>query len=334
MRVLIDAKTVVRGHPRDGEHVQVVGTGSTLVRARYVAFWRSPAPALRVSGTIGAAEPLGFELVVSGRSASVTVVLSSSTLTEQPLYVGEAVEVSGSGSLARGIVASRVAMLATPSPSPSPTPSPKPTATPTTKPTLAPIYLQPGNVTGQDNLFKPYDGDTPSGGQNQQSVDGIPCAPTHYVNNYHVHIYVGILVNGNQVAIPDQIGLYNPGPVSEGFTESAQCYYFLHTHDASGIVHVESPSTAPLSSTLFELKNFFDIWGITVGPQNVGPFNGQVRTFVATVPLKTLTASSYAEYTGDPNAIQLYSHEAIWLEVGPTFVVPPMIPNVTFYTEY
>ena len=77
-----------------------------------------------------------------------------------------------------------------------------------------------------------------------------------------------------------------------------------------------------------------DVWGMPVGPNGVGPFNGNVRTFVDRVPLKALTANSYTEYTGDPNAIPLYSHEAIWLEIGPAYVLPPNIPAVDFYTEY
>jgi hypothetical protein len=155
-----------------------------------------------------------------------------------------------------------------------------------------------------------------------------------YLTTYHVHAYIGILVNGLQVAVPDQIGLYEPGPISDGYTSTAHCYYYLHTHDATGMIHIESPSSVPLSSTLYTLQNVLDVWGITVGPDNVGPFNGQVRAFVATVPLKTLTAQNYSEYTGNPNAIALYSHEAIWLEVGPTYVLPPELPAVTFYTEY
>jgi uncharacterized protein YdeI (BOF family) len=313
VHVLIDAKTVARGHAHDGDKVQVVGVGSDRLRARYVAFWHAPVPPVSLTGTIGAAVPLGFNLIVSDRSSTVTVILASTTLVTQPLAVGEGVTVSGAGSLDRGVVASHVNLLPTP--------------------TLKPIDIQPGEVIGKDNVFTPNDGDTPSGGQSQ-TVDGIPCAPTMYLNMYHVHAYIGILINGLQVAVPDQIGLYKPGPISSGYTSSAQCYYYLHTHDATGMIHIESPSSVSPSATLYTLGNVLDVWGITVTAGNVGPFNGKVRAFVATVPLKTLTAQNYTEYTGNPNAIQLYSHEAIWLEVGPTFVVPPNLPPVTFYTEY
>jgi hypothetical protein len=198
---------------------------------------------------------------------------------------------------------------------------------------VKPIVLSPGAVIGLDNRFTPNDGDTAAGGTGQ-SVDAIPCAPSMSENAYHVHAYLGVIVNGTQIALPDQIGLVVPGAIQNGFTATAQCYYPLHTHDASGMIHVESPSTANLASSIYTLGTFLNVWGMTVGPSGVGPFAGTVRTFVDRVPLKGLTASSYTEYTGDPNAIGIYSHEAVWLEVGPAYVLPPNIPSVEFYTEY
>jgi hypothetical protein len=40
----------------------------------------------------------------------------------------------------------------------------------------------------------------------------------------------------------------------------------------------------------------------------------------------------YTQWLGDPNAIPLYSHEVIFLEVGPTY--PTILPNVIFYSEF
>jgi hypothetical protein len=198
---------------------------------------------------------------------------------------------------------------------------------------VSPVVLSPGGVIGQDNQFTPNSGDTPAGGTGQV-VDGMPCALSMSENQYHVHAYLGLLVNGKQVAIPDQIGLNVPGPIASGYTATAQCYYNIHFHDTTGMIHIEAPSTASLGSSLYTLGNVFDVWGITVNAAQMGPFAGQVRVFVDQVPLKTLVAGSYTEYLGDPNAIPLYSHEAIWVEVGPAFVIPPNIPEVVFYTEY
>ncbi len=200
-------------------------------------------------------------------------------------------------------------------------------------PTPSPVVLSQGAVIGEDNQFTPNSGDTASGGNGQQ-IDGIPCAPSMTLNMYHVHAYLGLLVNGTQIAVPDQIGLNVPGPIQSGFTATAQCYYEIHMHDTSGMIHIESPSTASLGSSIYTLGTMLDVWGMPVGPNGVGPFSGTVRAFVDHTPLKAPTADSYTEYTGDPNTIPIYSHEAIWLEVGPTYVLPPNIPAVEFYTEY
>lgn len=345
VRVDVSAATVVRGVLRAGAFAQTVGDGLDPDRARYVSVWNGVPPRTATTGRILNATRLGFRLAAP--SGAVAVILWSRTHVAAPLRAGEDVRVDGSGSAQRGIVAASIVAVGSPPPSLSPSPSPLPTATPTPEPTPAPvptptptpaptpkpIYLAPGEVVGADNLFVPPDGDSASGGQGQ-TVDGIPCAPTMSENQYHVHVYLGILAGGRQVAVPDQIGLYQPGPISNGYTNAANCYYYIHTHDASGIIHLEAFSSAPLSSSLFTLKNALDVWGISVGPDSVGPFSGKVRTFVATVPLGTTKASGYAEYAGDPNAIPLHSHEAIWLEAGPPYVLPPYVPAVVFYTEY
>jgi hypothetical protein len=338
--------TVVRGRLRNGRYAQVVGRGARRDRARYVAVWRSPPPQLTLTGRIAGSSELGFSLERAGSPATI-VVIASSTKTPPALQAGEEVTVVGFGSPARGIVAARISPSAgSPSPSPSasaaPSPTvtpvstatPNPTPTPTPGPTPEGISLQPGKVVGEDDMFAPPDGDSSTGGQSQ-AIDGIPCVPSMY-NNYHVHVYVGLYVNGKQMAIPDQIGMYQPGQISNGYTNTATCFYYIHTHDASGMIHIESPEDQPVSASIYTLQNVLDVWGMTVGPNNVGPFTGTVRTFIGRAKLGTTTVSptSYAEYFGDPNAIALYSHEAIWFEVGPPYYTPPYIPEIVFYNEY
>ncbi|HZY98666.1 MAG TPA: hypothetical protein VFE36_03765 [Candidatus Baltobacteraceae bacterium] len=347
----ISSRTTLRGRLHNGEYAQVVGHGLRPDRARYVAFWKSRPPMLSVTGRIASSSELGFSLDRAGSSSATIVVISSSTKTPPALSPGENVTVEGFGSAARGIVATRVAVDAaspspspaasvTPSATPAPTPTPVATATPTPArtPTPAPtprgIALEPGKVVGQDDLFTPPDGNTPSGGQSQ-TIDDITCAPTMY-DNYHVHVYIGLYVNGKQVAIPDQIGMYQPGAISNGYTNTATCFYYIHTHDASGLIHLESPQTAAVSDSMYTLQNVFDVWGISVGPNNFGQFTGAVRIFIGRAPLGTTTvsSSSYTEYLGDPNSMALYSHQAIWFEVGPPYYEPPYIPLIRFYNEY
>jgi hypothetical protein len=195
------------------------------------------------------------------------------------------------------------------------------------------IVLGWGNTDGLDNQFSPNDGDTSSGG-NGGTIDGIPCAATMY-DNYHVHAFVGIMVAGKEMATPDAIGLYEPGPETNGVTDTAHCYYAIHTHDASGMIHLESSSTAPLGSSIFTLGNLLDVWGMPISPSHFGPYSGTVRVFYATTPLTDIYSGTYHLYTGTaPKNIQLYSHEAIWIQIGANYVPASRLPKIRFYTEY
>jgi hypothetical protein len=61
------------------------------------------------------------------------------------------------------------------------------------------------------------------------TVDGIECNVNEQFL-FHIHAHLNIYVNGQLMYIPPQIGII-PG----------KCIYWLHTHDESGIIHIESP---------------------------------------------------------------------------------------------
>lgn len=211
------------------------------------------------------------------------------------------------------------------------------TATPTPLPKMQTVGS--GAIFGVDNAFAPYDGDTSSGGQGQ-TVDGIPCL-TSMPGKYHIHWFLGILINGRHLALPDGIGMKGPGAdgTYAGFpnwTEYASCYYYLHTHDASGVVHSESPSTAAYTTSIFTLGNFFDVWGRTLSSSNIGTYSASVRAYVAQVPLKTTPVynTKLILYSGNLRSIPIHSHTVIWLEAGPTFVAPSQLSSINFYEEY
>lgn len=69
--------------------------------------------------------------------------------------------------------------------------------------------------------------------------------------HYHVQLYVTI--SGTDRTIPANIGII-----------SSTCYRPLHTHDASGVIHVELPGARPVY-----LKDFFSIWGETFSRTNI-----------------------------------------------------------------
>jgi hypothetical protein len=187
------------------------------------------------------------------------------------------------------------------------------------------VTVSAGAITGLDNAFTPNDGDSSTGG-NGQTVDGIPCLTTMSEAAYHVHVFLGFVNNGQLVALPDGTGMKNPGADSGGVVSTATCFYYLHTHDASGVIHLESPSTASRTTSLFTLGTYLDIWGHSLGSARVYTsgqhYEGQGS--------QTVANTAYTQYTGDPRGIALYAHEVIWVENGPNYVAPSALPSVTF----
>ena len=202
--------------------------------------------------------------------------------------------------------------------------------------TLSPINIYPGEVVGNDNMWKPKDGDTIRGGRGNP-VDKIPCNPTEFLNDYHVHAYLGIIYQGKQVAVPDAIGLKGPGPEQNGYITTAKCFYYIHTHDASGLIHIEDPANLPPSATPYTFKQVLDVWGVKYGEKNFGAFKGGLNVFVGNVSaLGQTTVSSYKRFgqTAKLDTIPMKSHEVIWIEIGKPIVIAKKLPPVTFYTEY
>src|ERR687884_1193185 len=76
-----------------------------------------------------------------------------------------------------------------------------------------------------------------------QTIDGIQCNAAEQLV-FHNHAHLDIFINGQPYTIPSQVGIV-----------PAKCIYWLHTHDDSGIIHIESPVTRN-----FTLGQFFDIW--------------------------------------------------------------------------
>src|ERR1044071_10295818 len=76
-------------------------------------------------------------------------------------------------------------------------------------------------------------------------IDGIKCDKTEHFN-FHYHAHLSIFVNGSSYLVPGGIGI-----------EPSDCIYWLHTHDDSGIIHIESPQ-----NDTFNLGQFLKVWSI------------------------------------------------------------------------
>jgi hypothetical protein len=76
---------------------------------------------------------------------------------------------------------------------------------------------------------------------------------------FHIHALLHIYVNGLLRPLPADIGL-DP---AKGLESS------MHTHDSTGIIHMEAPH--PYNYTL---GDFFSVWGVKLGPAQVGGLTG------------------------------------------------------------
>jgi hypothetical protein len=76
---------------------------------------------------------------------------------------------------------------------------------------------------------------------------------------FHIHALLHIYVGGLLVSPPADIGL----DLAKGVESS------LHTHDRTGIIHMEAPH--PYNYTL---GDFFAVWGVKLGPGQLGGLTG------------------------------------------------------------
>lgn len=129
-------------------------------------------------------------------------------------------------------------------------------------------------------------------GAPEPAIAGITCERERL--DFHIHVRLSIFVNGQQREVPEGLG------IRDG------CLYWLHTHDASGLVHIEAPSPER-----FRLGQFFAIWGEPLSERrllDVAPEAGHsVRTLV-----------DGDLYEGDPADVPLTDGKVIVLRYEPS----------------
>lgn len=108
----------------------------------------------------------------------------------------------------------------------------------------------------------------------------------------HIHQHLDIFVNGKKETVPAQIGIYDGQFLTE-----------LHTHDTSGVMHVESDKRRD-----FSLGEFFGVWGVRLTNSCVG---GYCRP---KTPWKLYING--APYPGDPSAVVLIKHQEFAFVIG------------------
>ena len=154
------------------------------------------------------------------------------------------------------------------------------------------------STVGESNLLAPT-----WSGVKGQTIDGVSSNEMEQLA-YHIHAHLAIYINGTQKTVPYGIGIEQPWSTeadgSSEFVDSGAAFYYLHTHDDTGVIHIESPN-----STVYTLGQFFAEWNQPLSSTTIGPYTGTVTTYV-----------NGAKYTGDPAGIKMTEHEVIQLDLG------------------
>lgn len=110
----------------------------------------------------------------------------------------------------------------------------------------------------------------------------------------HIHSHLDVFVDGKAVTVPADIGI---DLVKQQISP-------LHTHDTSGVVHIESPVKAD-----FTLGQFMTEWNVPFGKDTLGTFKSgdgkELHVYV-----------NGTEQTGDPASLKLGAHDEIAVVYG------------------
>ncbi|HSS25258.1 MAG TPA: hypothetical protein VLL82_12860 [Mycobacterium sp.] len=120
----------------------------------------------------------------------------------------------------------------------------------------------------------------------------------------HYHAHLDVIIDGQAVTVPANVGI----------DIENQRISPVHTHDTSGVIHIESTT-----HTTYTLGQFFTQWGVKLNGQCIGTFcAGPARQILATVNGQPVT--------GDPSTIPFTPHAQITLWSGPPGP-PPQLPG-------
>ncbi|MFL5799181.1 MAG: hypothetical protein ACJ77A_14775 [Actinomycetota bacterium] len=133
---------------------------------------------------------------------------------------------------------------------------------------------------------------------------GLPALPSE-VTDIHLHLHLDVFVDGKTVPVPDDIGR----------NQAAGYLTVIHTHDGSGLIHIESPA-----GHTYTLGQLFDVWGVRFTPTCLGgDCNGGGRL-----------VRVYADGTmirQDPRLLVLGRHQEILVTYGTAAQVPDPVPS-------
>jgi hypothetical protein len=140
--------------------------------------------------------------------------------------------------------------------------------------------------------------------RNRLSNSNLPALTTEGTT-FHIHEHLDIYINGQYVLVPADIGIDPAG----NFISP------IHTHDTTGIIHIESPTVQN-----FTLGQFFNVWGIALNNNCIGNYcnnnNNKLALYINGQPI-----------TGNYSDIKLEPYQEIFIFYGSVNTLPKNIPS-------
>jgi hypothetical protein len=128
-------------------------------------------------------------------------------------------------------------------------------------------------------------------------------ALTEEGTTYHIHAHLDLFVDGERVTVPARIGI---DPAGQFISD-------VHTHDATGVIHVESTQVQT-----FTLAEFFDVWGVRFGDGCLGGYCAGGG--------RSLRVYSNGRRVTRPEQLPLAPHQEIVVAFGTRRQLPRPIP--------
>ena len=150
-----------------------------------------------------------------------------------------------------------------------------------------PFYVNFSQLSGLQNGPPPWNNGV---GELQDRLSQVNLSPLSQEGSVlHIHQHLDVYVNGTHVTVPALIGINDNSFITE-----------MHTHDASGVLHVESPKNRP-----FTLGQFFGEWSLRLTAKCLGRYCGNLLWWVNGKP-----------QTGNPARLVVHAHQEIVVAAG------------------
>jgi hypothetical protein len=159
----------------------------------------------------------------------------------------------------------------------------------------------PGGTDDGDPTIRPLPWDAPSSNiAGLISAAGLPAFGQEKLS-FHIHAHVDVFYNGDAQTVPAQLGIdLQNGVISP-----------LHTHDTTGIIHVENETKAQ-----FMLGQLFTEWQVRFTATCAGGYCAPATPIAVYV--------DGTKFTGDPTTIEFTAHREIAVVIG---TPPKSIPS-------